>query len=389
MAKKKKKARSRSERFDDVMARIQARYPGKAMRASEYTAPWSIRRCPTGVLNLDIATNGGLPTGGMSVFVAKPNMGKNWLLLQVMIKQQEIYGEEVRMAVIGTEIPFDKTQARLAGLKVGYSPEEIEAMDMSVRKLSKTGEGLSEEEKADLAEEIGEIIVVPPSTAEEAFELCAQMVESNGFHLVAIDSFGAILTAGDADKEIGEARRVGGPAGLNTQLMHRLHAAFGPDEYGQPNTTCLIGINQVRDNLKAVQAFMKQQKESGGWALKHGRFVTIELVRTGWIKKSKSDKTRIGKTMRWSITKQKAGGHDGHEGDYEFYFDGLRHDAAVMALDEATKCGVITKSGNTYFYDNVQIGVGRAKASKFLADNDLVAEVEEEVLRHYGIAYLL
>lgn len=387
--RKKSEGGSKQERFEDVMADLSARFPGKIMLAEDYTAPWSIKRCPTGLLNLDLATNGGIPCGGMTVIVAKPNMGKNWLLLQIIRQQQLIYGDEAKFAIIGTEIAFDKTQARAAGVKVALSPAEIRALDESKKKLSKKGEGLTDEEKAELATQVGEFVIVPPSTAESAFEMCATMVESNSFHVVAIDSFGAILTAGDADKEIGEAGRVGGPAGLNTQLMHRLYSAFAPDSDGSPNTTCLVATNQVRDNLKAVQAFMKQQKESGGWAIKHGRFVTIELVRTGWITKSKSDKTRIGKAMKWTITKQKAGGHDGHTGDYSFYFEGLRHDRAEMALEEAVKCGVIEKSGNTYTYDGIKIGVGRDKAAKFLEKKDLLDEVEDEVLRANDVAYLL
>ncbi len=392
MAKRKKAdaGNSKKERFETLMADLKGRYPGKIMRAEDYTAPWSVKRCPTGLLNLDLATNGGLPCGGMTVIVAKPNMGKNWLLLQVIKKQQEIYGDDCRFGIIGTEIPFDKTQAREAGVKVAFSEDEIEALDESKKKLSKKGEGLTEAEKADLRTQVGEFVIVPPSTAEDAFQMCAEMVASNTFNIVAIDSFGAILTAGDMDKDIGEASRVGGPAGLNTQLMHRLYAAFAPDEHGEPNLTCMIGTNQVRDNLKAVQSFMKQQKESGGWALKHGRFVTIELSRTGWLTKSKTDKTRTGKQMKWEITKQKAGGRDGHEGTYDFLFDGLHHDRADMAVELGLACGVVEKDGNTYVYQGVKVGVGRAKAATFFDEKpDILAELEDEILRANGVSYLL
>lgn len=390
MARKKTGSRSasRDERFDDVLAELGARFPGKIMRASEFTAPWTLRRCPTGLLNLDIALNGGLPAGGMSMFVAKPNMGKNWLLLQVIRQQQLIYGDDARFAIIGTEMAFDKSQARTAGVKVAFSEEEIAAEDRSVR-VQRKGKGLTAAEIDDLRTQIGKFVVIPPSTAERSFEMCAELVAANAFNVIAIDSFGAVLTEGDSDKSLEESARVGGAAGLNTRLMHKLNNSFAPNASGEPNMTCLIGTNQVRDNLKA-QAFMKQQKESGGWALKHGRFVTIELIRTGWLTRTKSDKTRIGKQMRWEITKQKAGGHDGHAGDYLFYFDGLRFDRADMDLDMALGSGLIIKSGNTYTYEGIKIGVGRAKAAAFLAEKeDLLNELESEIMRLHGVSYRL
>jgi recombination protein RecA len=369
------------------MAELEARYPGKIMQASEFTAPWMIRRIPTGILNLDIATNGGYPAGGMTMLVGSPNSGKNTLLFWACAEQQRIYGDDCRIAIIGTELALDKGHARQCGFQVALSEDEIAAEDIKAHKTLKRG--LTPEEIDELRTQVGRVVISPPDIAEKSFEMVVKLVESNSYNIVAIDSFGSILPEIDADKSMEDAARVGGAAGLNTQLMRKLNAAYAPDDEGNPNLTCLIGTNQLRDNMKA-QAFMKQTKESGGWSIKHGRFVTVELTRTAWLYASKSDKTKIGREMKWDITKQKAGGHDGHEGRFSMlYGPPLHHDRAGMALDLATEVGLIDKKGSHYYMDDIKIGNGRDKAAAFLAEKGMVEELEEEVLRARGIAYLV
>lgn len=388
---KKKGVLTRQERFEASVSGMKARYPGKVMMGREYTAPWSVRRVPTGILNLDIATNGGLPCGGMSMFVGGENAGKNWLLFQCIKQQQIIYGDDCRFGMIGTEMAFDKDQARKCGVKVAFSETEIEAKDRAL--FRKKGKHLLPALLDNYREQVGHFVIVPPETAEKSFELCAEMVDENVYNIVSIDSFGSILTEEEKDKSMEDKERVAGAAGLNTRLMRKLNAAFAPEETGDPNLTCLIGTNQLRDAIKA-QAFQKQTHESGGRALKHGRFVTVELTRIAWMRrgkgKTKRDKEKIGRVMKWSITKQKAGGHDGIEGEYNFmYAPTLHHDRGVMALLEGVPLGLIDKAGSHYSYEGIKIGNGLDNAARFLAKNDLLTELEEQILEEHGVRYLI
>ena len=383
--KPRKSTTTRGERIDALVADLRKRYPGRVMRARDYTAPWVVRRCPFGILDLDIALQGGAPAGGMTVLVSQPNEGKNFLLCRAIAMQQYFYGDACSFALIGTEMGFDKDQARKAGVKVAFSEEEIEAKALA-RYRSKRPE-LTAKELDALRTQVGEFVIVPPSTAEEGFQICSELVASNDFNIVSIDSFGSILAKEDQDKDFSDEPRVAGPSKLNTQLMRKLNSSLAGDEEGNPNTTCIIATNQVRDNLKA-QAFMKKTHEGGGWALKHGRFVTIELTRTAWAKRGSE---KIGKVIKWEITKQKAGGHDGHTGSYVLEWGPpLRHQRGDLAVTLGAAAGLLKKKGSHYSYDGIPIGNGLAAAGGFFdAHPEELEELEMAIMTSHNVAYVL
>jgi RecA/RadA recombinase len=354
------------------------------MMGDEYTMPWAMRRLAFGIPDLDIATNGGAPAGGMTMLVGKPGEGKNFLLNRLIRGQQRIYGEECAIAVIGTELPYDKTQGHSCGVKVALSNDEIAQEDQ--RRKSLRLPALSAAEREALKVQVGTFVVVPPSTAEESFEIAVDLVGSGDFNIVALDSFGSILTDAEEEQGFDKDSRVGGPAGLNTKLMRKLTSAFGADAKGNPNLTCFVGINQVRDKLKA-QAFEKQTHESGGWALKHARFLTVELQRMAWVTKgSDDDKERVGKVEKWEITKQKAGGYEGHTGQYNYMFADCDIDMGELLLRLGLEYDLIDKNGNSYSYSGLILGASKDKAAAAIVSCDLIGELTEEILRAANVA---
>lgn len=380
---------SKRDRVGALVKDLKSRYAGKIFRGDEYTMPWAIRRLPTGIPNLDIALNGGLPAGGMTMIVGQPSVGKNWLINQVLRLVQKHYGEDACIAVIGTEFPYDKGQANSCHVRVAMSDRELNADD-AIRKGLKLPP-LTKDERAARKTTVGEFLIVPPTTAEESFDIAVELVASREFDVVVIDSFGSILPEEDQDKGFDEAARVGGPSGLNTRLMRKMTAALSPDADGDPNLTCVIGINQVRDNLKA-QSFQKQTHETGGWSLKHGRFVTIELTRTGNIMKplpGSKKKRKVGKTIKWEITKQKAGGFEGHVGEYDYIMANVDIDRESLALKLAAAAGIVDKKGNHYYYEGIPLGNGIANCAKAVAEHGILEDLELEILKAAGCAYLL
>jgi recombination protein RecA len=389
VAKEKKVALTKVERLNAVVGGMKKRHPGRIFCGDEYTMPWAVRRLPTGVPDLDIALSGGLPAGGMTMIIGQPSVGKNWLINQVLKKQQEIYGEECAIAVIGLEFPYDKGQANSCGVRVAMSDKELDADD--ARRKGFKLPPLTAEQREERKHTIGTFIIVPPTTAEESFDMVVELIETREFNVIVIDSFGSVLPEEDQDKSFEDENRVGGPSKLNTRLMRKMTAALAPDDKGEPNLTCVIGINQVRDNLKARGA-MKTTQETGGWSLKHGRYVTIELTRTGNLSqaiKGRSGKRKYGKTIKWEITKQKAGGYEGHTGDYDYIMERVDIDREGLAVRLAAEAGIIKKAGNWYTYNDVQIGNGLAAASKFVIKNNLLEDLELEILRAHGCSYLL
>lgn len=380
-AEEPKGGSSKRERMDALIADLKGRHPNNIFTGEDYTMPWAVRRVPFGIPDLDIATNGGAPGGGFTMIVGKPGEGKNYLINRAVMNQQRIYGEDCAIAMIGTELPYDKTQGRSAGVKVALSNDEIAALNDKYQKLHRRD--LTRDEIAELKTQVGTFLVVPPTTAEDAFEVAVDLVKTGEFNIVSLDSFGSILTEDDGDKDFTENARVGGPAGLNTRLMRKLNGAFAPLKGGKPNTTCFMGINQVRDKMNA-KPNEKQTQEGGGWSLKHGRFLTIELARTEYIKNAAKTQ-KIAKRIQWEITKQKAGGYEGHSGNYVYVMGQSTIDMGELLLRLGQEYGLIEKSGNTYTYSGVKLGVGEANAAASLVKNDLIEELNEQILDAAGV----
>jgi recombination protein RecA len=377
---RKKKPAAGGSGAAGVINKLKSKYPGRVFTAGEYTMPWMIKRLPTGILDLDIALGGGLPAGGMTFLTGKQGVGKNWLANQVMQRHQERHGHSTNIAVISTEMVYDKEFAQLCDVRVAMSDMEIDALRQI---YEEEGEEFSEEYEEQLRAQVGEFITVPPSIAEESLQIAIDAIASREFDIVLIDSFGSLLTEHDDEGELGDSARVGGAAMLNTRFARKLNTALGPDKDGNPNLTCVIGINQVRDNTDRANKYSPKTVEAGGWALKHARWVTINMAPQG---KVKDGKILTGKTVRWEITKQKAGGHEGAYGTYDFLYkhtgiDRVSHSAAVAADYGAG----FTRKGAWYFYKGEQIGQGSAAAAAYAIEHGLLEEIEAETLRAAGV----
>lgn len=381
--RKKKEALSplsRAEMLDAMVIDLKHRYPGKVFQGPEYTMPWMIRRLPTGITSLDIALSGGLPAGGFSMLYGAEGVGKNYLLNRVIAIQQQIWGEEVCVGLINTEMPYDKTFGRLCGVKIGFSESEIRALQEDW--LETTGEPMPQETVDDYSAEIGKIIVVPPGVAESLFELTLSMVETRQFTVIGIDSFGGILTTHEDEQTLEDAMRPGGAAGLNTRFMTRLYPLLSTNSEGEPNLTALIGLNQARLNMKKKNKYSPDFTESGGKALQHARWVGIELSKGGWIRKNENI---VGKVIRWKIVKQKAGGHEGAVGTYDFMYQPLGANIAQEILLAGVDFGVITKRGSWFSMGDHKLGQGTASAANNLVDMNLIDKVERMIMVKAGI----
>jgi recombination protein RecA len=374
---RKKKETAAGSGVAGVLNELKSRYPGKVFASGEYTMPYLLKRLPTGLLDLDIALQGGLPAGGMTFFTGREGVGKNWLANQVMREQQIRYGDRTSIAVVSTEMVFDKMFARDCGVSVALSSAEIAEIGKQLKEI--TGESLAEDEIEDLSSQLGDFITVPPSTAEDSLSIAIDLIASREFDLVLIDSFGSLLTEHDEENDLSGSQRVGGAAMLNTRFARKLNFALSPDDKGNPNLTTVIGINQVRDNTDRANKYSPKTIEAGGWALKHARWVTIQMSPVGRLKGPKGEK--LGKTIRWEITKQKAGGHEGAQGTYDFYY-GL---AGVNRAEHTIKCAstydVVKRSGAWYSYKEDRIGQGAIRAAKYVVENDLLDEIETATLR--------
>jgi RecA/RadA recombinase len=91
-------------------------------------------------------------------------------------------------------------------------------------------------------------------------------VEQNTYHLIIIDSIGNALANAEQENESVHDKTYGGTSAPNTTFLKKLTNMLTMEtDWGDVRDPCIIGINQVRDNIKDPNA---PYKAPGGNALK-------------------------------------------------------------------------------------------------------------------------
>lgn len=400
-AKKEKKEKgtppTRAERIALVKARINENFEGKGaiLSGDEFSNVFTLRR-PTGIIDLDIAIGGGFPAGGLSQLVGEDNSGKTYLANRTIAEVQKTYGPESAISACMTESKYDKGFAKWkCGIHISFSKMEIEMIEQA--RVRDGLPPLDEDTKKWLRFQVGHFQEAIFQTAEQVLEAAVQQVEENVFQIVLIDSFGALLTAAEAEAEAGlEQQHYSGASRVITGFMHRLHSALNlPDRFGRPNTTTVLGINQYRENLKAGNnKYADPLQIAGGRALKHGKLVDVLLKKSSriWFGKD-PNKIAVGKEINWSIIKGKAGCHDGSTGDYRFYYGehgfGFGADVYHNLLLTGVQRGVIEQSGAWYGFQGTPICQGQDNAAAgFMANPQLHEAVRQAVFRQAKLDFI-
>lgn len=324
-------------------------------RANEVEGRMDLRR-PSGIPSLDIACGGGLPAGGLSQIDGPEGVGKNLLLNHYFAENQRIYGDDSNIFMLCLEFNYDKFFGRACGVQVGLSDYEVRAEG---RRRHVAGEPtLHQDEIDELRREKGNFHIFRGSAAEKLLDGVVDAVRINSYQVGGIDSWDAMLTVADEEKDLIDAAKVADASGIQTRWMRKVQAALTPqkicpvcyarplgfksretnykyecpnqdcgwsgqDPYMWENETTLIGIRQVRANLQRATMRSREYKVGGAWALKHGKLIDIQLRRGEIIKDPKTDE-HIAKEIHWEITKGKAGTHEGKRGTYSLSFDPLR-----------------------------------------------------------------
>jgi recombination protein RecA len=176
----------------------------------------------------------------------------------------------------------------------------------------------------------------------------------------------ALTPRAEIEGEMG-ASHMGLQARLMSQALRKLTGIIS-----KSNTT-VIFINQIR--MKIGVMFGNPETTTGGNALKFYASIRIEVRRSAQIKNG--DKV-IGNRTKVKIVKNKvAAPFKVAEFDI-MYNEGIS--AAGDLLDTGLLLGVIDKSGNSYSFGQVKLGVGRETAKTFLKDNpETLKEVDVAV----------
>ena len=356
MAKKKIEKIDTSERrkkLENVVEDINRKIPGAISFAEDTDGSFILRR-PTGILSLDNALRGGFPKGIIEI-IGEPNIGKTALVCKTAVEVQNNYKENSCIGIIAIE-KFDKKFWKDLGLKIAFSDEEIKYMEEGL------GRKLTETEFSQYKEQVGEIVISPALTVEDALEVCLGMVKSKLFQLIIVDSIGAVVTDAQNEKTLDE-KTYGGIAGPMGTFVNKVNLL-------NENTTILI-VNQLRDNLKMKNPYDDPYKEAGGWALKHAKLVSLRMTRGEQIKKKvQTNDLIIGRYVNWVIKKGKGGTPEGSKGSYPFYKGKYGYTLGIDTIQDIILTGVeydvIEKAGAWFSFGGEKLGQGLEEATENL-----------------------
>ena len=283
----------------------------------------------TGCLSLDLALGvGGVPRGRIIEIYGPESSGKTTLAQHIIAEVQKQGGIA---AFIDAEHALDPEYAK----KIGVN--------------------------------IDEMLISQPDTGEQALEILETLVRSNAVDVVVIDSVAALVPKKEIEGDMGDLQ-MGSQARLMSQALRKLTGVISKSK------TIVVFINQLR--MKIGVMFGNPETTTGGTALKFYASVRIDIRKITQIKQG--DKM-IGNRVRCKIVKNKvAAPFKSCEFDI-MYNEGIS--VAGDLLDTGVQRGTITKTGNSYSFGEIKLGVGRENAKAFLKEHpELMSQIREQIL---------
>ena len=220
---------------------------------------------------------------------------------------------------------------------------------------------------ASIGVETEKLLVVQPLHLESAMGTLRELVETNTFDIIVLDSIAAMAVKSELEDEFlkdsmaVQARKLGAALRVLAGSVSR-------------SKTIVIFINQLRDRVG--QFYGAKTVTPGGKALKFFSSVRLEVTKGDKIV-DKNDK-QIGNFLNITGVKNKVGFPFVKTSIELFYAKGI--DLVGDTLDFGEKIGVIKKVGNTYTFGELKLGASRDKAKEFLVNNEeIYQKIREEI----------
>ena len=319
---------SGSESVKDIMKRLQKKYEDIEIIDSNPDVS-GIATSPTGSFGLDYVLGcNGIPRSRMLELFGQESSGKTTIAHHLISQVQKAGGKAV-----------------LFDVEFCYDPSYSASIGVDIEKL----------------------VVIQSLTLESTMETMKELVESNKFDLIVLDSIDGLVPKSEVEGEF-----LKDTMGLRARkLGSALRVLVGP--LGRSKTT-IIFINQLREKLGIV--YGKKETTPGGKSLKFYSSVRLEVSKGGKIV-DKND-IQIGNEISVVAVKNKVG-FPWKKTTLDLYY-GKGIDLVCDTLDYSEKIGVIKKVGNTYTFGDIKLGVSRDKAKEFLVENEeIYQKIREEI----------
>lgn len=317
---KNTKGSEKNEKYEaalSAMEQIKSRFgEGSIMKFGEAKKA-NVDAIPTGCLSLDMALGvGGVPRGRIIEIFGPETSGKTTLAQHVVAEVQKKNGIA---AFIDAEHAMDPDYAQKIGINVN------------------------------------DMLISQPDTGEQGLEILETLVRSNAVDVIVVDSVAALTPKKEIEGDMGD-QQMGLQARLMSQALRKLTGIVAKTQ------VTIIFINQTRQKIGVF--FGNPETTTGGNALKFYSSVRVEVRRAAQIKQAEKV---IGNRVKSKVVKNKvAPPFKTCEFDI-MYNEGIS--IAGDLLDTGVAYGAVKKSGNSYYYGEEKLGVGRENAKKYLRGN--------------------
>lgn len=213
---------------------------------------------------------------------------------------------------------------------------------------------------------VNELLISQPDSGEQALDIVETLVRSNAVDVIVVDSVAALVPRAEIEGEMGD-QHVGRQARLMSQALRKLTAIIAR------SNVVVIFINQLR--MKIGVMFGNPETTTGGNALKFYSSVRVEVRKSAQVKKGEEV---VGNQVNVKVVKNKVAPPFRTTSFFIMYNEGISWSDDV--LDTGVKHEIIKKQGNSYFFGEVKLGVGREQAKSFLRENVKIGkEIETAV----------
>lgn len=330
-----KKHNEENEAVEEVMNKLQKKYGEDTFIINSKEKDFSVEFVSTGSFCLDEVLGGGLPKGRLIELFGQESSGKSSLAQFFMGQVQKSGG---RAALIDAEFCYD--------------PRYTASLGVDVTKL----------------------LVSQPLHLESAMETLKELVETRAFGIIVVDSVAALVPQAEledgkflADTMALQARKLGTALRVLAGVVSR-------------SNTIVIFINQLREKVNVLWG--KKEVTPGGKALKFFSSIRLE-VKKGEKIVDKDDK-QIGNVLDITAVKNKIG-WPYLKTSVDLYY-GKGPDLNKDYLLYGEKVGIIKKTGNTYSFNEISLGVGLEKAvKKITEDVELLGKIKKMIISNKKI----
>ncbi len=319
---------NKDKALNSLLSELQDKFgEGAIMKFGEHKK-FNVDVVSTGSFSLDLALGvNGLPRGRIIEIFGPESSGKTTLALNVVAQSQK---KGDRCAFIDAEHAMDPDYATKLGVQ------------------------------------INDLLISQPSSGEEALNILESLVRSNIMAVVVVDSVAALTPKAEIEGEMGQ-QFIGLQARMMSQALRKLTAITAK------SNTLVIFINQIR--MQIGMMFGNPETTPGGRALKFASSVRLDVRRIAQVKKGEET---VGSRVRVKVVKNKVA-PPFKLAEFDIMFgEGISYEGDVLNM--GINKGVVAKSGSSYSFEGIKMGVGFDNVRiKLKEDKELLNSIEEKI----------